>query len=187
MRAAKVVMRSGPRSPNSQARHGGRGFTLIELLVVIAIITLLMAILMPALAGAREQAKQVKCVANLKQIGIAMHSYFEDCDGWFPFERQNNESYPYLVGVYYGGHPGRRVPSSPGDWWGYTTPGWRTTPAGRPFNPYIYPDLPNWDVPPGDPLFEKVRDVPIFQCPSDGGGSWWTDPNFYGWNDTHSA
>ncbi len=53
----------------------GRGFTLIELLVVVAIVALLLAILMPGLGRAREQAKRAKCLANLKELGVALHQY----------------------------------------------------------------------------------------------------------------
>ncbi|MHC4394138.1 MAG: type II secretion system protein [Planctomycetota bacterium] len=60
-----------------------RGFTLIELLVVIAIIALLMAILIPALARARKQAKAVICQAKLKQWGMAFAMYMEDHKGTF--------------------------------------------------------------------------------------------------------
>ncbi|MGD8454493.1 MAG: DUF1559 domain-containing protein [Phycisphaerae bacterium] len=150
-----------------------RAFTLIELLVVVAVIALLISILLPSLSQAREQAKAAKCVSNLKQIGGAMTSYFLDENDWFPFEKRNQLR--SMHGFYYGGHPGRQLPGQAGQWWGYTNQNFRDTPRGRPFNPYLYPDLPNWDVPPDDELFEAVRKMPVYECPSDTGGFWMYD------------
>lgn len=61
-------------------------FTLIELLVVIAIIAILAAMLMPALATARENGKRLKCISNLKQFGVNEQCYAGDNKGFlFPY------------------------------------------------------------------------------------------------------
>lgn len=65
-------------------RRSRIGFTLIELLVVIAIIAILAAILFPVFAQAREKAREISCLSNLKQIGLSILMYAQDWDEEFP-------------------------------------------------------------------------------------------------------
>ena len=85
------------RSRSVRAQHRGQGFTLIELLVVVSIIALLVAILLPALGKAREQARSVICKTNLAQQCLGHVLYAEDNDGrffndwlWFRYLIQNS-------------------------------------------------------------------------------------------------
>jgi len=70
-----------------------KGFTLIELLVVIAIIAILAAILFPVFAKVREKARQVSCLSNLKQIGLAIIQYNNDNNDGYPMSQ-----FPKVVG-----------------------------------------------------------------------------------------
>jgi prepilin-type N-terminal cleavage/methylation domain-containing protein/prepilin-type processing-associated H-X9-DG protein len=69
----------------SDARLGPRAFTLIELLVVIAIVAILAALLLPALASARDKGRQAVCLSNLRQIGLALRNYADDNEGRIPY------------------------------------------------------------------------------------------------------
>ena len=66
-----------------QAKTGARGFTLVELLAVIAVVGLLMALLLPALSGARKRAMQSTCLSNMRQIGASFTLYMADHEGAF--------------------------------------------------------------------------------------------------------
>lgn len=81
-----------------------RGFTLIELLVVMSIIALLVGILLPVVGNARTRAKQVMSASNMRQIGMAIHFYQNDFEGWFPQTTHSNpdvgSSWLYVLASY---------------------------------------------------------------------------------------
>jgi len=107
-----------------------RAFTLVELLVVISIIALLIAMLLPSLRRARDQAKSVACAANLKQINDAIWSYGTECEG----------RVPYVV-----------TPMNDGTATGANTvPGWQSATADDELDPFnrrelaMPPEKPGW-------------------------------------------
>lgn len=170
-------------------RLKARGFTLIELLVVVAIIGLLISILLPSLARAKEQAKIAKCLSNIRNIVGASAAYLsDDADdlvftwpiGYVVGAEGSQRNYTYYTEFIWGGG----VPDTRDADWDEQSQGsgspfkgqgadiFYYTPKERPLNNYVTPDV-SWD----DPLRVKKqnayrRDNPmvlpdIFKCPSD--------------------
>jgi prepilin-type N-terminal cleavage/methylation domain-containing protein/prepilin-type processing-associated H-X9-DG protein len=119
--------------------EGKNAFTLIELLVLIAIIGVLASVLLPALAGAKEQAKLIKCVSNQKQIGIAFQLYGDDNDTRFP-PLAPYQDYGHRSFEFGGGDPDPDYPQG------------RTMLAAT-----------------NRPLWRYARSKNLFECPSDRG------------------
>ncbi len=80
-----------------------QNFTIVELLVVIAIIVILASMLLPALNKAKEKAREILCVGNLKQIGNAVSMYTADNNAWWPSGNDARYTYSGVYDTSYGG------------------------------------------------------------------------------------
>lgn len=86
------------RTPSGTEKRSmnARKFTILELLIVIGIIAILAGVLLPALNSARRKAKDMSCVSNMKQIGIALNGYADDWASYTPLaEDDGNSPTPY--------------------------------------------------------------------------------------------
>src|ERR1043165_9598986 len=75
-----------PNIAPQSATPAARAFTLVELIVVIAIVAILAALLLPALARAKNKARAIECLSHLKQWGYAGSMYSDENDDFFPYE-----------------------------------------------------------------------------------------------------
>src|SRR5213593_2018121 len=125
-------------------------FTLVELLVVIAIIAILAGLLLPALSRAKEQARIIQCLSNLRQIGVGMFLYVDDNRDRFPspvFLPETNQP-AFWTGPFIGGRD----------------PNW----SGRADISSLLAslELPKAKV---RPLFSYLGKSEVFRCPADKG------------------
>jgi prepilin-type N-terminal cleavage/methylation domain-containing protein/prepilin-type processing-associated H-X9-DG protein len=153
--------------------RGRKGFTLIELLVVIAIIAILAAMLFPVFARARESARKIQCLSNVKNIAMAIQMYLADFDQFFPLEHDRAAADFFNA---FGASQGRYDETWPS-----------VCNHARQANPYLREPVV---------LDEYTRNRQVWQCPSAkleygpgyicpmGRGGWWVNnyidhPNFY--------
>ena len=134
-------------------RHVSRppGFTLIELLVVIAIIALLAAMLLPALAAAKQKAQAIGCMNNQRQLSLAWHMYADDNHDNLVYSSDNGDGVAYLAAA-----TGADTPNN----YAWT---WSKLDANglNAFNTDPHADIML------RPLWQYTKSAPIYKCPAD--------------------
>jgi prepilin-type N-terminal cleavage/methylation domain-containing protein/prepilin-type processing-associated H-X9-DG protein len=138
------------KNQGAKLPNGIRGFTLIELLVVIAIIAVLAALLLPALAKAKQKAQGIQCLNNHRQLALAWRMYAEDNNDWLTYASTANRL--------------AKVPdlSDPGNPDNYAWSGAHMDFSGA--NKANY--LPEWDMM-KRPLWPYTKNVGVYKCPAD--------------------
>jgi len=166
----RLALRFGNTAGVDRAFHFG--FTLIELLVVIAIIAILAALLLPALSGAKQRAKAINCVSNLKQLTLAGILYANDFGRALPYESASKDIWlALLIENYAQVHAVRLCPSAfevrPGTTWyakdlnaawiwpSQLHPGTNYT-GSYGLNGWLYSDVGSYNGPPYFPNFSAV-------------------------------
>jgi prepilin-type N-terminal cleavage/methylation domain-containing protein len=145
-----------PRTPRFERLLAA--FTLIELLVVIAIIAILAALLLPALAKAKEKAARIACINNLRQLGLAMALYTADSNDMMPWCQWYNNYGPSWIYLPYALQPfqagGGRAPDP------WTTVG-KSLVDNTNEMPYVQQGV----------YFSYLRSRPVYYCPLDKQGN----------------
>ncbi|MEK7676985.1 MAG: prepilin-type N-terminal cleavage/methylation domain-containing protein [Verrucomicrobiota bacterium] len=124
----------GGATPPARCSTSWQGFTLVELLTVIAIIAVLATLLTTALASSKRKARQVTCIANLHQVGLAINIYLED-ERRRPFDLGQLVPRKYIAGT-----NSLRCPEDKlGDWGGRVqSVGMRVSLSPEEYVPYSY-------------------------------------------------